>query len=99
MSCEANPIHPPIHAAVTWLLWLILIARGPGEAITGPFTSLTRRITTSIPALKSFCLLIYWSICDDPAVNLNAADALLLSGLSAAVVNSVLAAVQRQFLP
>lgn len=68
MSCEANPIHPPTHAAVTWLLWLILIARGPVEAITGPFTSLTRRITTPIPALRGFCLLIYWSICDGCAL-------------------------------
>ncbi len=59
MSCEANPIQPTIHSAVTWLLWLILIARGPVEAITGPFTTLTRRITTPIPALRGFCLLIY----------------------------------------
>lgn len=68
MSCEVNPIHPPIHATVTWLLCLILIARGPMEALTGPFTTLTRRITTLIPALRGFCLLIYWSICDGCAL-------------------------------
>ena len=68
MICEANPIHPPIHVTVTWLLRLILIARGPVEAITGPFPPLTRCITTATSALRGFCLLIYRSICDGYAL-------------------------------
>lgn len=39
MTCEANPTHPPIHATVTWLLWLILIAKGPAETLTGPLAT------------------------------------------------------------
>lgn len=57
MSCETNPFHPSIHVAVTWLLRLILIARGPVEAMTGPFTTLTRHIATPTPALKGFLSL------------------------------------------
>lgn len=67
MSCEVNPINPSIHTAVTWLLWLIFMARGPLEAITGPFTTLTRRVTSPVPALRGFLsldvLVHLWWLC------------------------------------
>lgn len=54
MNCEVNPVYPSIHAPVTWLLGLILIARGPVEVITGPFTNPESVCHHSVPASRAF---------------------------------------------
>lgn len=98
MSCEANPPSVSHSRCSHMAIMAYTDSQGTCEVITGPFTTLTRRISSPIPALRG--PLIYWSICEDCALECGLSFASLWPRCHCGGNFSLfLAAVQRQFAP